>query len=528
MLLSRRLCSAGKHFPRTSRLRSSRQFSGDVTNEIVEGSAKMLHTEKDPVFYNNIQGINRDMSIQVINLFSETIEAERRERRTSRKTNEIITDSDSSQSDAAPDTSSNTGMGISILEALAATGLRSVRYIQEIPSIGTLVLNDLSTEATETAKRTLSYNEVDMDRVVIQNKDANDLMHEYRRLNTHFDVIDIDPYGSSAPFLDAAVQAVAGDGGLLCLTCTDYATLCGVHPATSLGRYGTLNFPTDFKAEVALRTLLHAVDSAANRHQRYIVPWISVSIDYYVRVFVRVYKSKLEVKNSPLRRLMLYQAENCPSFHVHALGKLKKQPDGQSKAVVNMFTLPATCEQTGGRWKVGGPFWGGPLHSQVVVDELLRRVKGPALSKHLTTTNAVFTESAENINNPASPMNENHDNAEENLPMTTIEAEHIIPTARRLIGILTSISMELKDVPFFYALPELASAMKCKTPKYAQIEAAIVNAGYRVSNFHHDPNAIKTDAPDRLVSVHLCNTYNTYSHIYLYFSWYQTFLYALY
>ncbi len=34
-----------------------------------------------------------------------------------------------------------------------------------------------------------------------------------------FDVIDLDPYGSAAPFMDAAVQAVA-NGGMLCVTCT--------------------------------------------------------------------------------------------------------------------------------------------------------------------------------------------------------------------------------------------------------------------------------------------------------------------
>jgi tRNA (guanine26-N2/guanine27-N2)-dimethyltransferase len=41
-----------------------------------------------------------------------------------------------------------------------------------------------------------------------------------------FDVVDLDPYGSAAMFLDAAVQSVA-DGGLLAVTCTDKGVLCG-------------------------------------------------------------------------------------------------------------------------------------------------------------------------------------------------------------------------------------------------------------------------------------------------------------
>ena len=37
-----------------------------------------------------------------------------------------------------------------------------------------------------------------------------------------FDVVDLDPYGTAAPFLDSAVQAVS-HGGLLNVTCTDMA-----------------------------------------------------------------------------------------------------------------------------------------------------------------------------------------------------------------------------------------------------------------------------------------------------------------
>lgn len=38
------------------------------------------------------------------------------------------------------------------------------------------------------------------------------LMYQHQKAPERFDVIDLDPYGSPAPFLDAAVQAVS-DGG---------------------------------------------------------------------------------------------------------------------------------------------------------------------------------------------------------------------------------------------------------------------------------------------------------------------------
>jgi hypothetical protein len=44
-------------------------------------------------------------------------------------------------------------------------------------------------------------------------------------------------------------------------------------------------------------------------------------IDFYVRVFVRVYTSKSEVKNSCLRRGYVYQSMDTPEFYVHPVSR---------------------------------------------------------------------------------------------------------------------------------------------------------------------------------------------------------------
>lgn len=54
-------------------------------------------------------------------------------------------------------------------------------------------------------------------------------MYENRSKENQFDVIDLDPYGSCSIFIDSAVQAIK-DGGLMLVTCTDLAVLCGNHP----------------------------------------------------------------------------------------------------------------------------------------------------------------------------------------------------------------------------------------------------------------------------------------------------------
>ena len=68
-----------------------------------------------------------------------------------------------------------------------------------------------------------------------------------------------------------------------------------------------------------------------------------------------------------------------------------------------------------------------------------------------------------------------------------------------MAGLLSLISEELKDIVFYYTLPELASALHLATPVMGDIQAALVNAGYRVSSFHHEPHAIKTDASPQVV-----------------------------
>ena len=44
-------------------------------------------------------------------------------------------------------------------------------------------------------------------------------MYQHKR-KAQFECVDIDPYGTPSPFIDAAVQCVA-DGGLLMVTATD-------------------------------------------------------------------------------------------------------------------------------------------------------------------------------------------------------------------------------------------------------------------------------------------------------------------
>jgi tRNA (guanine26-N2/guanine27-N2)-dimethyltransferase len=136
-----------------------------------------------------------------------------------------------------------------------------------------------------------------------------------------------------------------------------------------------------------------------------------------------------------------------------------------------VVTVPSQCEETASRMRVGGPFWSAPIHSQEIVDELLNRLV------------------SSNENGSLLP--------------------YPVPTISRLTGLLITISEEIKDVPLHYTLPDLAACLHIPSPNLIDIQAALVNAGYRVSQAHHEPTAIKTDAPNKYyIILYLSYGYN--------------------
>lgn len=274
-----------------------------------------------------------------------------------------------------------------ILEGLAASGLRSFRYAQEVPNVGVVVANDMDPVAAAAIRRNKAFGGDAVASVVAHQQDARLVMLTHEKL---FDVVDLDPYGTPVQLLDAAVQAVA-EGGMLCVTATDMAVLCGNASEVCWTKYGS--YPVKNKAchEVAIRTLLAAIQGAAARHRRHIVPLLSVSIDFYVRcvgphalattaharvrgpdcaglapkcsVFVRLFTSASAVKASASKHAYVFQCVNCESLTLQPLGRIVEkvrwshvEPPHRS----HLLTLRVSSCRTAasGTSPAAGPPWG--------------------------------------------------------------------------------------------------------------------------------------------------------------------------
>ncbi|KAL3081898.1 hypothetical protein niasHT_037076 [Heterodera trifolii] len=436
--------------------------------EVTEGLARITATaEGGETFYNRVQEFNRDLTVVVLRAF-----AAERPNEKEQKTEEEGPKAKQMKMDEGKAPEANAAQSpraFSVLDALSASGLRAIRFALEVPNVTRVVANDFSEKAFEAIRRNVQLNGV-QDKVEAVFSDAIDLMMAHRKFGKRFHAVDLDPYGSASAFLDAAVQAVM-DGGLLMVTCTDTAILCGNTPEACFNKYGSVPLRHKSCHELALRILLRAIDAHANRHKRYIVPLLSVSVDFYVRCFVRIRSGAAMAKDSVTKLANVHCCATCQSLDfqpllkksvsgpsvrfsaAHFQSELVRLPAGHSDAPMD-GRMVAKCAHCGGTAiHTGGPIWVAPTWDTEFVGKLLSILKGP-------------------------------------------EAGQLrLGTRERLEGLLTVLSEELPDVPLFYEHDQLMVVMKCPSPKMNVFRSALLNAGFRCSISHCNPRAVKTDAP---------------------------------
>lgn len=437
-----------------------------------------------------------------------------------------------------------------LLEALSATGLRSIRYAKEIPLLRWVLANDLSPTAVEMMKRNVALNfppdrpieewivseldgqesngsaesdeEMDEDalanavagsrkagtqapapvaaasatpvphelaapsesiaanaateasasslassaaihpdcKVKLNAGDAITLMYTHREPHKRFDVVDLDPYGSAAPFIDGGVQSVA-DGGLLCVTCTDLAVLAGHnYPEKCFSQYGGVSVKAEFSHEVALRLVLHTLATSAARYGRYIQPMLSLSIDFYLRTFVRVWTGPVEVKNVASKTGTVYICTHCQDFHVQRFGRATQSTNTGKTGQTNINyrynsaqgpPVGERCNECGNKMHLGGPMWLGDLHDAEFCQSILSNLDANPSAFH---------------------------------------------TSPRIRGMVSLAAQELSgDNSLFYFTPPKASGLfHCVSPPLDKMVSALLSAGFRVSRSHAAAGSLKTDA----------------------------------
>ena len=227
---------------------------------VIECSARLKMPEAEKiskemqVFYNPVMSLNRDISVLLLNSINKN--------------------------------------NLQIADPLAASGVRSIRFLKELykNKIKRIYVNDDNKDAIKSIKNNLTLNKIrykNYKKIKISNDDANLFLLN----STGFDYIDIDPFGTPNPFLDAACKRIARDG-ILAITATDTSALCGTFPSACIRKYWAIPKKSSIMHETGLRILVRKIQLVAAQYDKALTPIFSYSKEHYMRVFLRNDKGK--------------------------------------------------------------------------------------------------------------------------------------------------------------------------------------------------------------------------------------------
>jgi tRNA (guanine26-N2/guanine27-N2)-dimethyltransferase len=397
------------------------------------------------------------------------------------------------------------GPRFTILDALSATGLRALRYAKEIPFVTRIIANDLSRNAVKAIELNVDHNDV-KGKVCSNVGDARAYMYSKVGIEQdtssgktihRFDVIDLDPYGTAAPFFDSALQAIQ-DGGLLCVTCTDAGVFASNgYPEKAYALYGGIPTKGAHSHEGGLRLILHAIASSAARYGIAIEPLLSLSIDFYARLFVRIHKQQKDVKLLAGTTMLVYSCDHgCGAWTTQLIAKnnIKESKTGEMFFKHSYAQAPdATphCEHCGSKTHLSGPMWAGPLHNPYFIQRILDKL--PSLNKKTYATlprieGMLTVALEEDLNLDRNVVTSTSDPATSSVPSPSEWEARSLPIPRLPASLI-------EPHPFFFIPNYLAKVLHCVTPSEDALRGAFRHLGYRVTRSHCKPGSFRTDAP---------------------------------
>jgi tRNA (guanine26-N2/guanine27-N2)-dimethyltransferase len=236
------------------------------------------------------------------------------------------------------------------LDAMGATGVRGLRVAHEcgIP----VTISERDPSAIDLITRNAARAGLP---VTVIRRDANALLSEQS-----FDAVDLDPYGTPAPFIDAGIR---GTRRFLFVTATDTAPLCGAHLKAGIRRYDALPMNTEYHSEVGLRILLGFVVRETARYDRGVEPLFCYAREHFFRLHLRLLRGT-KAADAGIQNLgFVHQCRKCPFREEER----------------SMFPSSLTCPHCGGDLQPIGPLWLGSLRNKGVVEAMIARLGGMEL-----------------------------------------------------------------------------------------------------------------------------------------------------
>lgn len=344
-----------------------------------------------PVFYNPHMELNRDLSILAIQVFQKQ---EARE--------------------------------INICDLFGGSGIRGVRYKNEIDGVGEVSINDISETANHYERHNIELN--DLSDIEVYQHDASMFL---RMKRGEFDVIDIDPFGTPAPFIDSAGYC-ARRNSLLCVTATDTSALCGTYEEPCIRKYNSKPYKSEYCHENGIRILAGFVALTLSKYAKYIEVKMSHSTEHYMRLYLEVKKGSKKTDASLKNIGYISHCKNC----------LHRQTSNGLASPID-----ETCPICGEKLVHAGPLWLGPIQNRDFIQNMIDEADNKKINSE-----------------------------------------------KEALKLLNKCLIESDAPATYYDVHSICKSLKLSAPKFDLILSELENNGFEAVKTHYDPLGIKSDA----------------------------------
>jgi tRNA (guanine26-N2/guanine27-N2)-dimethyltransferase len=277
-----------------------------------------------PVFYNPVMEFNRDLTVLAFRAYQRMVNHE-----------------------------------ITICDPLTSQGIRGVRFAAEIDGVKRVLISDINKRAFMLAKYNVQLNGLE-EVVKVKHKDANALLSSNASPKKRFDIVDVDPFGTPAPYLDSAFRAIRNNG-LIASTATDLAPLCGVHVKACIRKYGGRPLRTEYCHELAIRLLVGCMATLAAKHDIGIRVVFSHSSEHYIRAYTQISYGAKKADESVKQLGFILHCFKC----LHR--EVTRQPFGSLQ-----------CPECGSKMDYAGPLWVASLFDTDFIESMTKENRGVA------------------------------------------------------------------------------------------------------------------------------------------------------
>src|ERR687891_1652051 len=335
---------------------------------VVEGRTKILvppaslqstvATKREPVFFNSAAEFNRDISVIAYSSFLSNPNVGFYNNKNNRR---------------------HQGNEVVMADSLCGTGARGLRVAVEAIGVDKIYFNDANPLAVEIAKKSSSINQV-KDKCMFSVNDAckfllngttqkNDtpvtaascqinnekISSNKNNSKQRFTIVDLDPFGSPANYIDCVMRSVQ-NGGLVSITATDTAVLCGKYPDVCLRKYYGMSLSSPYSNELALRLLISLIALTSSRLGIGIRPLFAHTNMHYLRIYAQVTLSS-KMANSVFDNIGYIQ-------HCFQCG---------SRTASSSENRAEACELCSARLRTAGWLWTGKIYDKDFVKAMIAR-----------------------------------------------------------------------------------------------------------------------------------------------------------